>query len=104
NQDDMSHNLLIVNPGRREAVVQAASNLAEKGPDLNYIPESRDILWSIPVISPGQTASVQFAAPRKEGAYPFVCTYPGHGFIMYGVMHVSKALKMPELNEDPGVP
>jgi len=104
NRDDMSHNLLIVKPGKREAVVQAAADLAEKGPALNYIPASEEIIGSIPVISPGQTSSVTFTVPAAEGAYPYVCTYPGHGFVMYGVLHVSKSLKMPQMKDDPDVP
>lgn len=104
NQDDMSHNLLLVKPGRRLAVVQQAEELAEKGPEANYIPNSPDILWSIPVISPGQSASIELTAPSEEGAYPYVCTYPGHGYIMYGVMHVSKKLQTPPLDDDPDVP
>lgn len=91
NADDMSHNLLITRPGKREAVVNAAMELAEKGPAADYIPGTADVLWSLPVISPGQTRSVTFTAPSRAGAYPYVCTYPGHGFVMFGEMRVTGA-------------
>lgn len=103
NSDDMSHNLLIVKPGKRASVVEAAMALAEKGPEMGYIPESRDVLWHIPVISPGEKKTINFTAPNTPGAYPFVCTYPGHGFVMYGVLHVSPDLKIPPPGKDPDV-
>src|SRR5690606_40117498 len=43
-------------------------------------------------------------APEKSGAYPYVCTYPGHGFIMYGVMYVSHDQNMPPELEDENIP
>lgn len=104
NTDDMSHNLLITKPGARLAVVNAAIQLEEKGPAMNYIPKSPDVLWSIPLLSTGQTKSITFKAPTKTGAYPYVCTYPGHGFLMYGVMYVTSDGKIPDLKNDPNIP
>ena len=54
NVSDMAHNLLIVKPGTRLEVVNAAMQLAEKGPQMNYIPKISAVLWSIPLISPGR--------------------------------------------------
>jgi len=88
NEDDMSHNLIITKPGKRLEIVNQAMALAEKGPGMNYIPVSSSVLWTIPVISPGQRKSITFTAPKTPGTYPYVCTYPGHGFIMFGNMKV----------------
>jgi len=104
NTDDMSHNLLITKPGARLNVVNAALALEEKGPAMNYVPKSADVLWSIPVVSPDQTKSLAFKAPAKPGAYPYVCTFPGHGFVMYGVMYVNADGKMPDIKTDPNIP
>lgn len=104
NDDDMGHNLLITTPGSREEVVNAALQLAEKGPQMDYIPQMPQVLWSIPVIYRGESQSLEFVAPKEPGAYPYVCTYPGHGFLMYGVMYVSESEKMPDLAEDPHIP
>ena len=104
NDDDMGHNLLIATPGSREEVVNAALQLAEKGPQMDYIPPIPQVLWSIPVIYAGESKSLEFTAPKEPGAYPYVCTYPGHGFLMYGVMYVSESEKMPDLAEDPHIP
>ena len=104
NVSDMSHNLLITKPGARQNVVDTALKLAEKGPQMDYIPETDDVLWSIPVISPGQTKSVSFTAPTESGVYPYVCTYPGHGFVMYGAMYVTTDEQLPEITSDLNIP
>jgi plastocyanin len=104
NTDDMSHNLLITKPGARLDVVNQALKLDENGPAMNYIPKSAQVLWSIPVLSPNQTKTLTFIAPKQAGVYPYVCTYPGHGFTMYGAMYVSADGKMPDLKIDPDIP
>ncbi len=104
NMDDMSHNVLVTKPGARLAVVNAALQLAEKGPQLNYTPNMDEVLCAVPVVSPGQTKSVRFQAPAQPGAYPYVCTYPGHGFVMFGVMYVSQDGVMPPLASDINIP
>lgn len=104
NADDMSHNFLITRPGKRLEVVNAALKLEEKGPEMNYIPKSADVLWSIPVVSTNQSATIDFTSPNEQGAYPYVCTFPGHGFIMYGVMYVSASNNMPDIKTDENIP
>lgn len=103
NSDDMSHNLVFTIPGKRQEVVDAALKLAEKGAALSYIPQLPLVLWSIPVISPGESQSITFTVPEKPGIYPFVCTYPGHGFVMYGAMYVTEGA-MPPLKDDLNIP
>lgn len=104
NTDDMSHNLLITKPGARVNVVNAALALEEQGPAMNYVPKLAEVLWSIPVVSPDQTRSLSFKAPQKAGVYPYVCTFPGHGFVMYGAMYVNADGRMPDLKSDPNIP
>lgn len=104
NTDDMGHNLLITKPGARMRVVEAALQLAEKGPAMDYIPKTSDVLWAIPVVYKGETQTVTFTAPKATGAYPYVCTYPGHGYVMYGVMYVTTAETLPDIKNDPHIP
>lgn len=104
NKDDMSHNMLITKPGARMDVVNAAMRLEEKGPQMNFIPDMPEVLWAIPVLAPGETKSVTFTAPRSEGVYPYVCTFPGHGFSMFGAMYVSSGDKMPYMASDENIP
>jgi azurin len=104
NASDMNHNLLITKPGARLDVVKAAEQLAEKGPQMDYIPRIDAVLWSIPIVSPGQTKSVTFTAPAQPGIYPYVCSYPGHGYIMYGAMYVTQEETLPEISKDLNIP
>ncbi len=104
NSDDMSHNLLITRPGARLDVVNEALSLGEKGPSMDYIPNSSSVLWAIPLVNPNQFRTLSFTAPKQEGVYPYVCTIPGHGFIMFGAMYVSSDGRMPELKNDPNIP
>jgi azurin len=103
NADEMDHNLVITRPGTRLQVVEAANKLGESGPKQNYVPVSDAVLWSIPVIQPGQSASIIFDAPKKEDIYPYVCTFPGHGLVMYGAMYVTTK-DLPPIEEDSHVP
>lgn len=86
NKSDEEHNLIVTESGERQTVVNAALRLATKGKSMNYIPEKKEVLWTIPILSPGQTDSVTFIAPTQPGIYPCVCTYSGHGSIMYGAI------------------
>lgn len=104
NTDDMNHNMLIVQPGAREQVVNQAQELGANGPSVDYIPVSGQVLWSIPVVEPEQERSLEFTAPMQEGVYPYVCTYPGHGFVMYGAMYVQGNTVLPELAADLNIP
>lgn len=104
NQDDMSHNMVITKPGARARVVDAAMKLEEEGPERDYVPDSPDVLWTIRVLSPGEVGSVTFTAPKQPGVYPYVCTFPGHGFSMYGAMYVQSDEKLPDLASDTNIP
>ena len=98
NSDEMAHNLAIIAPGKRLEIVQAAITLP---PDSNYIPKNNAVLWHTPVLKPDETAELKFKAPKEKGIYPYVCTFPGHGLIMYGAMYVG--IKMPKLAQDQNV-
>lgn len=104
NADDMDHNLLIVKPGARETVVKKALTMGAEGPAKSFIPAIDEVLWSIPLVPPEESKELIFTAPSKPGAYPYVCTYPGHGFVMYGVLHVSNDNKLPLPENDPDIP
>ena len=104
NTDDMNHNLLIVKPGAREQVVAQAQELGAQGPSVDYIPKSDQVLWSLPVVEPEQEKTLLFTAPLLEGVYPYVCTYPGHGLIMYGAMYVQTDPRLPDIAADGNIP
>ena len=95
NRDTMLHNLVITAPGARMEVVNAAIALANKGMERDYVPESPKVLWAFGVVPQGESQSLNFRTPANKGDYPYVCTYPGHGLIMHGVMTVTDTPKPP---------
>ncbi len=111
NNDDMTHNLVITAPGAREEVVNAGLKLGDKGVAMDYVPRVSEVLWFVKLLSPGETRSITFTAPKEQGVYPYVCTYPGHGFVMFGAMYVTNKalpeikndLNIPERNRNPGI-
>ncbi len=92
NPDHMQHNLLILKPGSLERVGQAADELAKQpnGVEMQYIPNSPDILFTTPLVNPDEKYELTFTVPSAPGEYPFICTFPGHWRIMHGIMEVTK--------------
>jgi len=103
NGDEMIHNLVITAPGERLKVVSAALQLGAEGPGRNFVPPLPEVLWSTRALNPGETATLEFTAPAAEGVYPYVCTFPGHGFVMFGALYVTRG-ELPPLASDHNVP
>jgi plastocyanin len=89
NYDEMLHNLVITRPGARERVVQAALALGPGAADRDFVPPSPDVLWATAIVQTGQGVTLRFTAPTTVGNYPYVCTMPGHGIVMFGTMVVT---------------
>lgn len=106
NSDQMMHNMVITAPGARLRVLSASMQMGEAADadQRHYVPESPEVLWSFPVLKPDSRETLSFQAPEKDGAYPYLCTIPGHGYQMYGVMYVSSSGTMPPLDKDPHLP
>ena len=102
NTDDMAHNLVLAKPGQRLAVANAALALGAEGDAKNWVPDSAAVLFATPVLKPDSSHVLKFAAPKSPGVYPYVCTFPGHGLLMYGAMYVG--VSMPELTQDKNIP
>jgi azurin len=80
------HNWVLVVPGATSAIEQAAM---AAGAARGWLPrEDKRILAATPMCNPGETETVEFVAP-SAGNYPFICSYPGHGAEMHGVLHVT---------------
>jgi len=93
NPDFMQHNLVIAQIGALETVGKAADKIASdpKGAEKQYVPEVPEVLFATKLVNPQQTVKLNFIAPKKEGDYPFVCTFPGHWSLMNGTMKVVTA-------------
>jgi azurin len=97
NADEMPHNLLITSPGAMETVSLAAEAMV-KDPaafSKNFVPESKDVLFSTPLVPPGETVRQRFTAPARPDGYPFVCTFPGHWRTMNGTVSVTPPAPAP---------
>lgn len=88
NADDMLHNFVLVNPGRANAIGEAALALGLDGLAQNYVPASADVLYHTALLQPGASETIFFTAPTKPGDYEFLCTFPGHYQLMRGILRV----------------
>jgi len=94
NADVMPHNLVVVEPGSH---VELSTVVQTKRPDQldkkgrAYVPEKdARVLDATRLLEPGQKENLKMKAPSKEGEYEFVCTFPGHGMLMWGKLIVTK--------------
>ncbi|MFM9962322.1 MAG: PVC-type heme-binding CxxCH protein [Planctomycetaceae bacterium] len=92
NIDFMPHNILLVKPGKADEVALKAVELGARGFDVGFVPKSDDILWHSQLVDYGQEEVIEFTAPMEEGAYPYVCSFPGHHRIMRGTLFVTNNL------------
>jgi uncharacterized cupredoxin-like copper-binding protein len=88
NNDDMTHNVVIVAPGTGDEIGKLALNLGLKGSEMNYVPNSPKVLFHTALLQPESSESIYFVAPTKPGEYMFLCTYPGHASVMRGIIKV----------------
>jgi azurin len=84
NNDDMTHNCVIVKPGTVNEVGTMALNLGLKGSEMDYVPNTPKVLFHTQLLEPNKTEAIYFIAPAAPANYTFVCTYPGHFTVMQG--------------------
>lgn len=96
------HNFLVVRPGKLKAVVEAALQLGEHGPEKQFNPATDDVLIASALLQPEQKTRVRFRLPETAGIHPYVCTFPGHGVVMFGAIY--SGVPMPAADKDPNIP
>jgi azurin len=85
---NFEHNWVLIKPHSFDAVTKAA---VEAGEANGWVPHADpNILAATPMCGKGHQVVVEFIAP-EVGDYPFICSFPGHGQSMWGVLHVSAA-------------
>jgi azurin len=99
---DMAHNFLLLKPGTRETVIAQALALADQGTARGWVPDHPAILLHTPLLEVNRVSTLKLRVPDEAGVYPYVCTFPGHGMIMYGAIYAG--VKMPALENDPNIP
>jgi azurin len=93
NGDFMPHNLVVTTPGSRKKVGEATMKMRPDQLDREgraFLPRGREILGGTKLLEPGQRATLKMVAPRQEGDYDYLCTYPGHWEMMWGTLVVTK--------------
>lgn len=99
---DQMHNFVLVKPGKKDEVVNQALMLGEKGPALAYVPATPEVLFHSDLLGPEKKTALRITLPSQRGVYPYVCSFPGHGLVMYGAAYVG--VPMPPLNKDANIP
>ncbi len=87
NTDVMPHNLLITKPGKADAIINAAMVMGAKGFENGFIPAGDDVLHHTKLLDGSKEEVLEFTLPAV-GDYPYICSFPGHGILMRGVLHV----------------
>jgi len=95
----LQHNLIIVKPGTDAKFGMAADKMittdAAAALAKVYVPDDAEskaaiVAASTKLIGTGQNEIITFTAPSEPGEYPYLCTFPGHRFLMKGVMTVTE--------------
>lgn len=84
----MGHNVVILKPGTPPPTFAMKAMTAAA---TDYVPQDEDSKKSVVAhtksLGGGESDTITFTAP-EPGAYPYVCTFPGHFALMNGVMTV----------------
>jgi len=54
----------------------------------HYVPKDKGVIALSPMLQSGNSYVMYFRSPRKPGFYPFLCTFPGHWYVMKGKLIV----------------
>lgn len=84
------HNIVIGKPGAKDALFNAAMQMATAADGMakGFVPSVPEVLFHTKLLQPNSTEVLEFTAPATVGDYPYMCTFPGHSFLMNGVMKV----------------
>lgn len=75
----MGHNFVLIAGGTD---IADFAQIAMQASDNEYIPE-KDVLAYTKLIGGGESTTIEFDAPKK-GSYDFICSFPGHYYMMKG--------------------
>ena len=83
----LPHNVIVGKAGSKDALMAAAMKVATdpQGMAKGYVPEDANVLAHTKLVQPGQKETIEFVLPTA-GAYPYMCTFPGHSIMMNGVI------------------
>lgn len=86
-KQSMGHNWVLLTAMDDAAALAFANAAAARIPD--YLPEDKSaVLAHTNILGGGETDTIEFTVPAVPGAYPFLCTFPGHAALMRGKLIV----------------
>lgn len=81
----MGHNVVVLELGTD---VKAFAQKAQKAKDNDHIPKNSDaIVAHTKLLGGGESDTISFTID-KAGTYDFICSFPGHSFVMKGTIIV----------------
>jgi uncharacterized cupredoxin-like copper-binding protein len=89
NKDDMPHNFVVTQQGQAVAVGELAMKMGLEAVKRSHIPNTSKLLFNTTLVGPGSSQTIYFVAPAP-GQYTYVCTVPGHFYVMQGTLTVEK--------------
>ena len=91
NDDPMKlmHNFALLDSDSLAKVIESSIALGAQGMAMDFVPDIPEVLASTPQVAPGRQFTLYLNVPEEPGDYPYVCTYPGHGQLMRGVLTVT---------------
>jgi uncharacterized protein len=89
NPDLLQHNLLVGAPDSLEKIGNAANAMAADpaGVSKGYVPALSEVIGSSGLLNNGEKKVIKLSG-LKPGAYPYLCTFPGHWILMKGILTV----------------
>ncbi len=92
NEDALPHNLVVTHPGKGQEVGTLALTMAPTSVDKKgraYLPGHPSIINATKLLEAGQKETMKISG-QQEGAYDWICTFPGHSQVMWGKIVVTK--------------
>ena len=85
----MPHNFVVTQKGQAVAVGELAMKMGLDAVKHSHIPNTPKLLFNTTLVGPGSSQTIYFVAPAP-GQYTYVCTVPGHFYVMQGTLTVEK--------------
>ncbi len=82
----MPHNILFIERGSAQAVVDAGMKVGQSG---GFKPDLPEVLAGSKLLGPGEIDEFIFMAPAP-GEYQYICSFPGHLQAMHGRFFVEE--------------
>ncbi len=101
----MAHNFVIVAPGSRVEVVTAAATMPVT-PEQTYCRRATRFFSTLQSSRAGQVGASRNSLRRRSRGFTHTSAFPGHGFVMFGAMYVTKQseAELPTIANDENLP